>query len=716
MLWIGWECGYGNQATERGTVLLIAVLGSFMCFALSLAIWKTGTSSQQSQSATKHLASELLEEQTRLDLALDGAGMGAWSHNIVTGELTTDRRWAELLGETPDGVPHNLRGWVQRIHPDDLPEAMREYDAHIAGETSLYQHETRVKHKDGTWHWHLSIGRAVERGADGRALRISGIRQDITERKNAERRLAASESRFRMLVEGTDLIVWESDPHTHTFTYVSPQAARLGYPIEEWYTPDFWASHVHPEDRERAVSYCRRESANRNNHRFQYRMLAADGRTVWIEDFVNAEEVGKVGGLERGILVDITSLCTAQERAETANRAKSEFLANMSHEIRTPLTAILGYTDLLREDGEIARSASSRLQTLDSIQTAGQHLMAVISNILDLSKIEADGMTRQCVETPLLGILNDVETFVGLKAKSKGVRFVIRLETPIPDRIISEPTYLRQIITNLASNAVKFTETGSVEIRVRAVTGPAGLRLHVDVEDTGPGVKSEYAHAIFNPFTQADSGMARKHGGTGLGLTISRKLATLLGGNVTLDWTEPGKGSRFKLELPLEAAPGATMTSTMQAQVLQTPPTNPAPAIQLHGRILLAEDGVDNQRLISYHLRKAGAHVDVAENGAIALEMFEKAAATGDPYHLLVTDMQMPEMDGYALARSLRHRGSRLAIVALTAHAMSEDREKCIAAGCDDYASKPIDKLKMLSVCAKWMGAVSSWTATRSAA
>jgi CheY-like chemotaxis protein len=375
----------------------------------------------------------------------------------------------------------------------------------------------------------------------------------------------------------------------------------------------------------------------------------------------------------------------------------------MSHEIRTPLTAILGYADLLREDGELARAPESRLHTIDTICAAGQHLLSVINSILDLSKIEADRMAIQRIETPLVGILAEVESLVRPKAADKGVSLAFELDSPVPERIISEPTHLRQIITNLAANAVKFTDAGSVTIRVSAVTNAVGSRLRIDVEDTGPGMTTEQAVQIFTPFSQADSGMARRYGGTGLGLTISRKLAVLMGGDVTLERTSPGVGSLFRLDLPLEAVPGAAMTNTIDNSSLRTSVPPPVVPTRLTGRILLAEDGPDNQRLISFHLRKAGADVDVAENGKVALQMLGIASATNRPYSLLLTDMAMPEMDGYTLARELRARGSNLSIVALTAHAMAEDEDKCLAAGCDDYASKPIDKAKLLTTCARWM-------------
>ena len=394
-----------------------------------------------------------------------------------------------------------------------------------------------------------------------------------------------------------------------------------------------------------------------------------------------------------------------RDAANDANRAKSEFLANMSHEIRTPLTSILGYTDLLFEDGDISLAPQRRVETLETIRRAGTHLLTVINDILDLSKIEAEKLSVETIQVPVVDLINEVVSLLSPRAKAKGVTLRSELSGPVPALILSDPTRLRQILMNIAGNATKFTQHGSVVIRVGAVGAPQDSqsrgRLIIDVEDTGPGLNSDAAARLFQPFSQADSTVTRSHGGTGLGLTISRRLARLMGGDVILLKTEPGKGATFRLELPLRPVAGCTTVNDLTESHADVVPASAN--IRLEGRILLAEDGIDNQRLISHHLRKAGADVMVANNGVIALAMFEDAASKGEHFDLLVTDMQMPEMDGYTLASTLRERGVRTPIVALTAHAMREDRERCLSAGCDDYASKPIDKAVLLGTCAHWL-------------
>ncbi len=442
-----------------------------------------------------------------------------------------------------------------------------------------------------------------------------------------------------------------------------------------------------------------------------------DGGLFWVDMTVGPirDAAGQIVGYI-GVGIDITDnkrnereLVEARDAASAASRAKSEFLASMSHEIRTPLTAILGFADMLREDASAGASAAQRSEALDTIRSAGRHLLAIINDVLDLSKIEAGKVTVEQIEAPVLGILREVEELMRSRAASKGVALEVRLGTPLPERVMSDPTRLRQILMNLVGNAVKFTQAGRVTVSARAeepITLGGAPRLLIDVEDTGPGLTLEQERRLFAPFSQGDGTVTRQFGGTGLGLTICRRLAALMGGSVALARTEPGRGSCFRLELPMIAAPGAAMTTALGALAPVSEAAAAPAQVRLSGRILLAEDGPDNQRLIGTFLRRAGAEVAVAANGRVALEMIEQGAAAGTPYDLLVTDMQMPEMDGYTLARTLRQRGSKLSIVALTAHAMTDDRAKCAEAGCDDYASKPIDRHALLATCARWIGRV----------
>ncbi len=404
-----------------------------------------------------------------------------------------------------------------------------------------------------------------------------------------------------------------------------------------------------------------------------------------------------------GRLID--QLRLAEREAEGANTAKSRFLANMSHEIRTPLTAILGYADALRDEPDHTAAGERRGAMIETINTAGQHLLAVINDILDISKIEADQMVVERVETPVTRILSQVEGMIRPKAVAKGLGFSVSLSSPLPERIMSDPTRLRQILLNLVSNAVKFTEGGSVAVTAGSETRGTAAWLVVDVTDTGAGLTAEHAGRLFRAFSQADASVTRKHGGSGLGLVISRKLAEMMGGDVTIHRTEPGRGSTFRLELPLSMSPGAAVIERLDTEIVRTGTPGLRRTKPLAGRILLAEDCTVNQRLISMILQNAGATVDVADNGKLALDALHRAATAGSPYDLLLTDMQMPEMDGTTLAQTLREQGNQITIIALTANAMAEDRLRCLQAGCNDYATKPIERERLISVCSQWLHA-----------
>ena len=432
-----------------------------------------------------------------------------------------------------------------------------------------------------------------------------------------------------------------------------------------------------------------------------------NGELYWLDTTIAAMQDGD--GQATGYLAirnDITELRLAQEAALAASHSKSEFLANMSHEIRTPLTAILGYADLLRNDLEFANSAGKREQAVKTIQEAGNHLLTVINDILDLSKIEAGKVEIEKSPTQLFNILDHIESLLRPPAIEKGVELNTRIETPLPDLIETDSTRLRQILMNLVGNAVKFTDRGCIQINVKILEQHESRLLQFDIEDSGPGMSARQAAKMFLAFSQADTSVTRQHGGTGLGLVISRKLARLMGGEVSLAWTEPGKGTCFRLLLPVSILPQTRYTTSRLQDGHSNAETNvPAPVFKLpaHTRILLAEDGPDNQRLISFLLNKMGAEVDVADNGVIACQKFLEAETANEPYDLLLTDMQMPEMDGYTLARNFRQSGATLPIIALTAHAMSDDRQKCLDAGCDDYLSKPINSKILGQTILHWL-------------
>jgi signal transduction histidine kinase/ActR/RegA family two-component response regulator len=400
-------------------------------------------------------------------------------------------------------------------------------------------------------------------------------------------------------------------------------------------------------------------------------------------------------------------LIQAKEQAESANLAKSEFLANMSHEIRTPLTAIVGYVDMLKDGcpGECAFGAEHFSEFLGTVHRNADHLLKVIDDILDLSKIEAGRLAVEVMPCEFAAVLGEVVSLLRPRAVGKGLNLEFEYAEPIPRTVHTDPTRLRQILLNVVGNAIKFTEQGTVTLRAsldRSLrTGPM---IVLDVIDTGIGLDDAQAGRLFRPFSQADTSTTRRFGGTGLGLVISRRLARLLGGNVSIVHTALGAGTIMRVTID----PGTVVGVPMIVHPTEKPVSASArPAGSrtaedrqaLAGvRVLYAEDGPDNQRLVSHLLRRAGAEVNVVENGRLAVQSVEDARAGGTSYDVLLMDMQMPEMDGYEATRALRELGVMIPIIALTAHAMDGDREATIDAGCNDYVSKPIDRCQLVDI------------------
>ncbi|MGN6367101.1 MAG: ATP-binding protein [Phycisphaerae bacterium] len=385
---------------------------------------------------------------------------------------------------------------------------------------------------------------------------------------------------------------------------------------------------------------------------------------------------------------DEIELQRARQSAEAANVAKSAFLANISHELRTPLTSILGYTDLLMVPGE---NGSDQTRYLATMRRSGEHLLNIINDVLDLSKIEAGRMELELLDCRLVDVFADVDSLMRPRAVTKGIRFSVDYISPLPERVLTDPTRLRQVLVNLVSNAVKFTEEGEVRIRVRHESQPNASRLVVDVADTGIGITPEQREALFKPFTQADVTTTRRYGGTGLGLSISQRLAEMLGGSLRCS-SEPAKGSVFTFSMPVTPAKDSPMLepAEMLRLLAAVKPVN-GQLRAVAARVLLAEDGVEAREVLTLHLERAGCTVASVPDGLLAVDQTLDAARQGTPFDVVLMDMQMPVMDGYSATSRLRAQGYKGAIIALTANAMKEDRERCIRAGCDEYLPKPVE-------------------------
>ena len=412
-------------------------------------------------------------------------------------------------------------------------------------------------------------------------------------------------------------------------------------------------------------------------------------------------EEQRLRGYARALERANSDLERARRKAERAAAAKTEFLANMSHEIRTPMTAILGFTDILLEDTPPG-GPSEHVDALRTIRRNGAYLLEILNDILDFSKIEANRLEIEQLPCSPARIAADVVELLKPRADEKRIGLTLAVADTVPEKLLSDPVRLRQVLLNLVGNAVKFTLTGQVEVALRF--DALDQTLELDVADSGIGIAAEVLPQIFEPFRQGDSSMTRRFGGTGLGLAITKRLVERLGGAITAT-SEVGAGSLFRVRLPAEVL--RAQRSAAETSDGDTPTTNALRAalrgMRAHGRILVVEDGPDNQRVIRHVLERAGYEVTIAENGLVGVELALAAAEEGTPFGVVLMDVQMPVLDGYAATRQLRDQGYTGSIVALTAHALPSERQRCMDAGCDAFATKPLERLALLETIARHM-------------
>ena len=661
--------------------------------------------------------------ERRLHLALEAANEGLWDWNLTTDEIYLSPRYLALAGYRPGEAPVGREFLRSVVHPEDLEKVRSAMQSRLRGEDAAAEVEYRMVTRSGEVRWVAGRGRVVERDANGNPLRYVGTIADISNRKAAEELLRESEARYRFVAENAHDVIWTADLGTQRVTYISPSVERLlGIPVDRVVGRDLFETLL-PESVERARKGLARTldeivggRSSDLTRLIEVEHPRPDGRVVQVEMVINyvLDDAGhpvSLVGVSRDIterkaaeselrryrqhLEDLVAertreLSQAKEIAEAANRAKSTFLANMSHELRTPLNAIIGMTGLAQRKA----TDPKQVDQLRKVADASQHLLSIISDILDISRIEADRLELEQRDLEIRPILDEVVDAIRAKALTKGLRVEATLDPALAGRRFrGDPDRLRQVLLNLLGNAVKFTERGQVCVRATLGAGSAdGVLARFEIEDTGIGIPPEDQPRLFSAFEQADASPSRKYGGTGLGLAVSRAIVRLMGGEIGMVST-PGVGSTFWFTIRL-----------VQCGSHGAGGEGPAEAMLRGGyagrRILLAEDDPVNQEVSRLLLEEAGLVVDVADNGAQALDLARRNA-----YDLALMDLQMPVLNGLDATRAIRELpgGRALPIVALTANAFDEDRQRSLAAGMDDHVSKPIEPEVLFAAVLRWL-------------
>jgi PAS domain S-box-containing protein len=726
-----------RQRTQQGTWKWILSIGKIVAWDESgqpLRMLGTHTDIDERKCAEASLQAERL----RLQLALEAAQMGTWSCNLQTGQLLWSDRAQEIFGFVPGTFPGDRDTFLDMVHPEDYHRVVEAISTTFEQGTP-YDIEYRIHRLDGELRW-IAVWGIIPESAIFTERQLVGVVTDISDRKQAEAALRQSEARLRATFNQAAVGIVQADRQGR-FVQVNQKFCEIvAYPEAEILFKSF-AEITHPDDLAADHANVQRLLADEvSTFAMEKRYIRKDGDVVWVtlavalvrnpanepEYFIGviqdisdrkAAEAALIQAkqeLEDRVEQRTIELRLSKETAEAANRAKSAFLANMSHELRTPLNAILGFSQLLNRN--TALNANQKKQ-VGIINRSGEHLLNLINDILEMSKIEAGRVILNLKNFGLYQMLHSLKELFSLRAESKGLELRIQIAANVPEYIQTDESKLRQVLINLLSNAIKFTQAGSVTLRVsiassssgnQSLSGNAQSCLSFEVTDTGPGIEPNEQEILFEPFVQTKTGQKSLEG-TGLGLPISRQFVQLMGGELTV-YSIPGQGATFYFEIPVDLAGEEDLPLPQPTRkVIGLAPGQPV------YRLLVVEDNSENRQFLIQLLQSVGFETREAENGQEAVALWQTWAP-----HLIWMDMRMPIMNGYEATRRVREleqaqlsanatQSSQLPaiptkILALTASAFEDERTAIMAAGCDDFVCKPATETTLFEKIAEYVG------------